>query len=420
MPFPTTFPSSYPIYDFSPTTPRAPTVTPKFNDVKTSALSTDATKGIVAAVFIVLAVVVAFIANNNKKVLSKKSFAWSEIRLFDVAPPPPGSSPEEGDTAPIIDETEGMKIHVYRPAGAIMFILGMCELGIGLVVYSFWDKFPKVGAFWAAALALPAAGSAMYAKTRGSIISVCVLSSISIVVAAAAAATDGIAGAFWTSPAICGQSGGTGSGKYTIYGDTGDTELTNIMATYLLLGLGFLYPPDVCLCFVSGGGLKTASVYNLASPNQNTCADVRNSWMPNLAASCILCALICVLSFIMAIYSCIDLCRKPKPQIAVIQTAGYPQPQYPQQQLQYPSGAAPPQQYPPQQYPPQQQPQYQPQFPPQQYPPKLQHNVPPYEHTYAGGHDSEVGRGSEVQLAAFRNSGGSRLSAEARHSGGHR
>jgi len=295
-----------------------------------------------------------------------------------------------------------------------MFILGMCEFGIGLSVYTFWFLFPKVGAFWCAPLALLAGGSGMWATTRSWVIAACVLASFSVVCGLAGAITDGIASAIWVSPAICAQYSNPttngGSASYTFYGDTTDDSLMFELGLWMAFNL---FPdPALCYCITKSAAAQS---YAMASSQTNTCADVRNKWMLNLSASCVLCSLICIGSFVLAVISCVDLCRKSEgvQGVQVIQTVGqpiakvemmqqyaqhpYPQQPYPQQQY------AQQQQYPPQQPYPQQQYAQQ-----QQYPPQQQH--PSLDQTYAHNHDQHVGRGSEHTMTALRNSGSMRLS----------
>ena len=383
------------------------------NFIKSTAITTGAASGVVIGLFIFLAIVLSLIANNSKRVLARSSFRWSEVNCCGGSPD--DAAPEE------IDPQNIYLRHILRPAGLLMLLLGICEFGIGLSVYTFWKTFPKVGAFWAAVLAVPTGASAMWAKSRSSIIAVCVLASFSIVVGVAAAATDGIASAIWTSPAVCFQHTFDPPAS-SFYGDTDNTDLVLSlflwMAVYVKTAspLSFL---DPSFCYCLSGKSSIGSAYNLASA-KNTCADVRNSWMNNLSASAAMCSLICILSFIMAVVACVDLCRKPK-EIVVFQTGlqtgnpamqmapakrlshsspqmQYPQ-QYPQAQLQYPQMQQ-------QQYPQQMQQQYPQQMQQQMQYPQQQFNVPAYDQTYGGGQDQVIGRGSDVELAAFRSSGG--------------
>ena len=382
------------------------------NIIKSTAITTGAASGVVIGLFIFLAIVLSLIANNSKRVLARSSFRWSEVNCCGGAND--DAAPEE------IDPQNIYLRHILRPAGLLMLLLGICEFGIGLSVYTFWKTFPKVGAFWAAVLAVPTGASAMWAKSRSSIIAVCVLASFSIVVGVAAAATDGIASAIWTSPAICGQVTKDPPGAF-LYGDTDNKDLIKALSSWMFIYLlgSPLSLSDPTFCYCIAGKSSIGSAYNLASA-KNTCADVRNSWMNNLSASAAMCSLICILSFILAVVSCVDLCRKPK-EIVVFQTGlqtgnpamqmapakrlshsspqmQYPQ-QYPQAQLQYPQMQQ-------QQYPQQMQQQYPQQMQQQMQYPQQQFNVPAYDQTYAGGQDQVIGRGSDVELAAFRSSGG--------------
>jgi len=366
-----------------------------FTIVESKAISQTAISGIVAGVFILTAAVVAWISKKNKVLLSKPEFHFTEINVCGRSV----QSSSDADNVVVADPENIHLRHIFRPAGFIMLVLSIIELCIGLAVYSFWEFFPKVGAFWAASLAIPAGYCAYRAKSRSYITAACVLASLSIVVAGAGAATDCIATAIWTDPVVCGQAGG--SSKYTVYGDTNDVTIMFVMA--FIYGFGAAPTnPNVCFCIIKKSG---GTAYTLANPGSTTCENVRNSWMPSLAASSAMCILICVLSFILAVAACVDLCRKPaNNEITVIQTVGYPTSPgyYPQQQPPYPQHQH--QQYHQQQY--------------------AQNFAPAYDQTYSGGRDKEIGQGSEIQLTAFRNSEGNRNSSgnrgsEGNHRGGY-
>ena len=303
-----------------PTTPLYPrnNIAPKV--IAPTGTTTQGSSAAVLVVLILLAIAVSVWANAYKAALCKPEFTWGEVCPGGGSAPAAGATSSSdvevatsaavaaaaasGGSATVTvtktgESPSGDAIHlrhVLRPIGILMVLIGIVELGVGFSCYEFWQTFPKVGGWWVSVLALPAAGSALWAKNRSAVIAACVLGSFNIVVSMAAAITDGIASAVWNTNnnVVCGQAQQDGS--YIIYGST--SAAGTALITESLASWGYAVDSDTsdCECIIANGNIPI--IYTLNSPSSTTCADVQNTWMPNLSASAALCSLCCILSFI--------------------------------------------------------------------------------------------------------------------------
>lgn len=158
----------------------------------------------------------------------------------------------------------------------------------------------KVGGWWGGLLPFIGAILALIGANRGYIVGACVLASLGIVMAIAAAITDSIASGIVNSLDTCALSNNGVPTKF--YGSkSGDAAIN---AYYCAYGES----SGKCYC---NNGDSTCYIYELAD-DSNDCDYVLTTYGSNLSASAAFCWLVFISSLVFAIFTCVSVCAAPK------------------------------------------------------------------------------------------------------------
>lgn len=200
--------------------------------------------------------------------------------------------------------TDAHHVLALRFLGAASFIFAVIEFGLGGGLFNFFDN-AKMGAWWVGLILALASICAMVSVNRGWIISTCIISSASCVVAIVGAAYDGTHSHMFRGLTACSKTHDAISTIYN-YGNSNDfgSSLACLMDSQVT---GFV--SDGCYCASKfGSDCYEFTLSNYATYYDQNCGSILTDYTNVMSTSAAFCVFCFVMALALSILSGVILC----------------------------------------------------------------------------------------------------------------
>lgn len=205
---------------------------------------------------------------------------------------------------------DSVHILVLRIIGSLCLLFGLIELGVGGALYNYLSNV-KNGAWWCGIFTIATGISSLISLNRKWVISTCVLSVLTTLVALVGAIVDGIQSTKFIDLTACSY---TSNNIGYNFGEQGDYSFSNACEKK------GPFVKEACYCVSAKG--KTCGTYSLspyALKAKQNCANVLGNYANTLSASTAVCVILFITLFFLSVFTCTILLCPHKSPIIVAQ-----------------------------------------------------------------------------------------------------